>query len=478
MDELSIEMQKTFIGPHLRRLRLERRETQAEMARALGISTSYVNLLENNERSVSVPVLLKILETYGVDWREIAEHGDTTLLADLRAALQDPLFETGRPDLGQLRAAITHSPDLARCLLRLHGAYLAATDALLTVAESDGRTGAASTRVSASPEALVHAFFRSRRNHFSGLERAAEAFWEGEAVPTDEVYGRAKARLAERHGLAVRLVPVSDLPFTLRDYDERRREVRLSQALDHPNRVFQLVHVAGLIEQRDTIEDLVAAAEIRDARGAERCRVELANYFAAAVLMPYGPFISEAEASGYDMDHLATRFGVSFEQACHRATTLQREGAQGVPFFFLRVDKAGNVTKRFNSTDFPLAEHGGACPRLDVHTSFRMPGRIVTQCVEMPDGSQFFVFSRTVDRPKFTRHNQDVRLAIALGCTIEHASKIGYAEHLSHPVTEPTPIGINCRVCPRANCDQRAHHALVMPQPVDARRRGATRYES
>jgi predicted transcriptional regulator len=127
--------------------------------------------------------------------------------------------------------------------------------------------------------------------------------------------------------------------------------------------------------------------------------VELANYFAAAVLMPYGQYLAEALASKYDFDHLATRFGVSFEQACHRATTLQRSGAQGVPFFFLRIDKAGNVTKRFNATDFHLAEYGGACPRLDVHTSFRMPGRIVPQFVEMPDTSQFFVFARTVDRP-------------------------------------------------------------------------------
>jgi predicted transcriptional regulator len=209
-----------------------------------------------------------------------------------------------------------------------------------------------------------------------------------------------------------------------------------------------------------------------------RCRVELANYFAAAVIMPYDRFLAEALRSKYDFDHLATRFGVSFEQACHRATTLQREGAQGVPFFFLRIDKAGNVTKRFNSTGFHLAEYGGACPRLDVHTSFRMPGRIVPQFVEMPDASQYFVFSRTVDRPTFARHAQDNRLAVAMGCSVDHAARIGYAEEFIVSGARMTQIGINCRVCPRANCDQRAHHAAIFSQPVDERRRGATRYEA
>ena len=193
--------------------------------------------------------------------------------------------------------------------------------------------------------------------------------------------------------------------------------------------------------------------------------------------MPYGPFLAAARASKYDMDDLATRFGVSFEQACHRATTMQREGAQGVPFFFLRIDKAGNVSKRFNATDFHLAEFGGACPRLDIHTSFRTPGRIVPQFVEMPDRTQYFTFSRTVDRPAFERYAQDNRLAVTLGCAIEHAPEIGYAEPFRLGAT-PTPIGINCRICPRASCDQRAHHAVVVTQPLDETRRGATRFDS
>jgi predicted transcriptional regulator len=441
------------------------------MARALGISASYVNLLENNERSVSVSVLLRLFEVYGVDWREIADEEGTSHLADLRAVMQDPLFAETRPDLPQMRAALVHSPGLVASFLRLHSAYQAATDQLLAV------TAGEAPQIVATPEAAVHNEFRRHRNHFRELEEAAEGFWGGAAVEPDEVYVALKRRLRDRVGVVVRLVRVEEVPGTLRQYDEARREILLSEALDHTNRIFQLVHMAGLLEQRALLDSLVARSGITDARGVARLRVELANYFAAAVLMPYEAFLAEARATKYDLDHIATRFGVSFEQACHRATTLQREGSQGVPFFFLRIDKGGNVTKRFNATGFHLAEHGGACPRLDVHTSFRTPGRIVPQFVEMPDRSQFFVFSRTVDRPSWARHAQDNRLAVAMGCAIDHATEIGYAEAFSVAGARMTEVGINCRICPRANCDQRAHQAVVLSQPVDEKRRGATRFE-
>ena len=464
-------MQKTFIGPHLRRLRLERGETQGAMARALGISSAYVNLLENNQRSVSVAVMLRLFDAYGVDWRDIADDDGAAQLADLRASVQDPIFGADRPDLQDLRAALVHSPGLAGAFLRLHKAYQAATDQLLSVAESAGSV------LATSPEAAVHNYFRRNRNHFHDLEDAAERFWGRGGVESDEVYVALKHRLRAMLGITVRLVRVADLPGALRQYDEANREILLSEALDHTNRTFQLVHMAGLLEQGALFDTQIDASSITEPRAMARLRVELANYFAAAVLMPYAAFLAEARASKYDLDHLATRFGVSFEQACHRATTLQREGAQGVPFFFLRIDKGGNVSKRFNATGFHLAEYGGACPRLEVHTSFRTPGRIVPQFVEMPDASQYFVFSRTVDRPTFERHAQDNRLAVAMGCKIEHAADIGYAEAFAVTAARMTQIGINCRICPRANCDQRAHQAAILTEPVDARRRGATRFD-
>lgn len=464
---------KTFIGPRLRRLRRQANQTQAEMAKTLGISNSYVNMLEKNERSVSVSVLLKIFEYYGVDWREIAEDDDTATLNNLRSAIQDPLFDDNRPDLTQLRALLSHAPEVAQSFLQLHQAYVSTTDQLLILSnasESDLNI------LRASPEATVHNFFRGSNNHFPELEEAAGQFWEGKPPDTDDIYGALKQRLWKSHGIRTRVLPVADMPHALRELDGDAREVRLSEGLDHPNRTFQLAHSIGLLEQQKVIDQLLSRLNDDDPAGLNRCRVELANYFAAAVLMPYDTFLAEALSCKYDFAHLSLRFGVSFEQACHRSTTLQREGASGVPFFFLRIDKAGNVTKRFNSTGFHLAEYGGACPKLAAHTSFRNPGSIVPQLVEMPDGGRFFVFARTVNRPRFSRHSQDKRLTIAMGCSVDHLDSIGYAEDLQTGNAPVAEVGINCRICPRANCDQRAHNAMILNEPVDVLRRGPTRY--
>lgn len=468
---------KTFVGPRLRQLRRERKQSQAEMARQLGLSPAYVNLLENNQRSLSVQVLVRLSEAYGVDWRDLVRDGTTTALADLRNALQDPLFGGDVPDLQELRAALDHAPKFAQRFLDLHKSYRNLGDRLLAL--GGGGASDAERIASASPETVVHDLFRKHRNHFEALEQAATDFRHGEPIDADEMYSYLKLRLKRDLGIDVRSVPVGALPQTLRNYDESLGEILLSEGLDHQNRVFQLTHVAGLLQYRSTIDGIVEAAGIADGRAQARCRVELANYFAAAVLMPYAQVLSEAQDCRYDLDRIALRFGVSFEQACHRVTTLQREGALGVPFFFLRIDKAGNVTKRFNATTFHLAEYGGACPRWDIHFSFRTPGRILPQFVEMPDGSRYFTVNRTVDRPSLGYTTQDQRLAVTLGCAIEHAGQLIYSSRFD--LDDPdlfTPIGINCRLCPRQNCAQRAHQPLHLDLPIDERRRGQTRFES
>ena len=467
---------KTFVGPRLRRLRKERDQTQAQMAAALGISATYVNLLENNQRSLSLQVLMRFSDVYGVDWRELIEDDGPNLLADLRNVIQDPIFGQDKPDLHELRAALDHSPKLARSLLNLHKSYRALSERMLTLTAGDESR---SDLFGMTPEAIVHDLFRKNRNHFPSIEAATRTFMQGDTVPRDEVYGYLKRRMATRLGIEVVPVSIAELPGALRYYDESNRRILLSDALDYPNRVFQLTHVMALIEYDDVFDALIEQANITDPRGQARARVELANYFAAAVLMPYERFLEAAKKSRYDIDYLAALFGVSGEQVCHRLTTLQRDGAQGVPFFFLRLDKAGNVTKRFNATSFHLAEHGGACPRWDIHLVFRTPGKIISQFVEMPDGTRYFTINRTVERPSSGWLSQDNRLAVTLGCGIEHASEIIYASHYQlQDENLATPIGINCRLCPRQHCAQRAQQPIHLDLPIDENRRGQTRFES
>ena len=472
-------MAKTFVGPQLRQLRRERKQTQAEMAKALGISPGYVNLLENNQRSLSVRLLMALADAYQVDWRDIVHDETSNLLAELRSAIRDPMFSGTAPDLPELRAAIDHAPRLVEQFLSLYGIHRTTLERIMRQGTADGTAGGPEGLLATSAEAVIHDFFRNHSNYFHRLEVAAEQLRAAEPCEADDIYAVLKARLADKHGIHVQRRAVEEMTQALRVYDPDERIIYLSEALDHRNRVFQVAHVLCLVEFPDLLDELTADSGIPKGPRLTRCHVELANYFAAALLMPYEAFLRIAEATAYDIDRLSARFAVSFEQACHRLTTLQRPGAQGVPFFFLRIDKAGNVTKRFNSTSFHLAEYGGACPVWNIHLAFRTPGATLPQFVELPDGDRFFTISRTADRPAVNFETQDHRLAVALGCELQYANKLAYAasfnidEHLKF-----SRIGINCHLCPRQACSQRAHQPVFMELPIDTTRRGNTRYES
>ena len=465
-------MAKIFVGSRLRRLRRENKQSQAQMAEAVGVSTAYINLLENNQRSLSVKVLMSIADAYGVDWRDLIQDGNDRLLADIRTAMQDPLFSRDLPDLQELRAAVDHAPVLVEHFLVLYRNYSSAVEQIM----QSGERGA-SAPSAATPEVVVHDFFRTNANYFAVLDEAAEQLRERESGEPDDVYYDLKNRLTRQHGMRVRIESITTMPKTLRLYDKERGEIRLSEALDFPNRIFQLAHMLGLIEFQKEIDALTA--DVEEGPGRVRCRVELANYFAAAYLMPYQRFKRAAESLAYDINRLGTTFGVSFEQVCHRMTTLQRDGARGIPFFFIRVDRAGNVTKRITASGISIADYGGACPVWDLHAAFSNPGTIFPQFVELPDGKRFFTICRTADRPAYSRNSQARRHAISLGCDISFAPAIGYAQAFNRDDESLyTPIGINCRVCPRQSCAQRAHDPMVMELSVDPSRRGDTRLES
>ena len=468
-------MQKTFVGPQLRQLRRSRGETQAQMAARLGISAAYVNLLEGNQRSLTVPVLVALTEAYGVDWRDLLGSRDEMKIPDLRAAMRDPVFSGEPPDLQELRAALDHAPKVVERFLQLYQSQRTLTDRLNRLSDS----GQAGGLLSITPETAIHDFFRDHENHFEDLERAAETCRSQIGGASDDLYASLKRHLRVEYNIRAEVVGFDQMPDALRDFRRDTGEVLLSEALDHPNRVFQLAHVLGLLVAEESVARLVTSSAIEDEDGRARLSVELMNYFAGAFLMPFDHIQTQAEATRYDIDRLAAAFCVTFEQVCHRLTTLKRPGASGVPFFFLRVDRAGNVSKRFNTTPFVLAEQGGSCPVWDIHGAFRTPGVFIPQFVSLPDGAQFFTFSRTPDRPVFNRQTQDRRLVVALGCEISQAERVGYADRFN--MTDPgifVPIGISCHSCPRQACSQRAHQPLNVRLRIDADRRGSTRYES
>ncbi|MEM9551258.1 MAG: short-chain fatty acyl-CoA regulator family protein [Pseudomonadota bacterium] len=468
-------MQKTFIGPQLRQLRRDLGETQAQMATRLGISPAYVNLLESNQRSLSVQVLVSITEEYGVDWRALLGDSDEKRLPDLRGAMRDPIFPDHPPDLQELRAAIDHAPRLVDRFLQLYQSHKAMGEQLARLSDGDP----AGRMLAAAPETAIHDFFRDRSNHFPDLEEAAETLRHQIGGAADDMYASLKRHLRIEHGVQARVVRLSDMPESLRVFEREAGEVLLSEVLDHSNRVFQLAYVLGLLSCAELVDARVTSAGLADQDGRARLAVELTNYFAAAFLMPYDDIYEMAELTRYDIDRIASAFGVSFEQVCHRLTTLQRDGKRGVPFFFLRLDRAGNITKRFNATPFTLAERGGSCPVWDIHGAFRTPGVSLPQFVELPDGGQFFTLCRTTERPVFSRHTQDRRLVVVIGCERNQAGRLGYTDRFNLADRELcVPIGISCHVCPRQACSQRAHQPLNVRLKIDTHSRGRTRYES
>ena len=455
---------KLFLGARLKRIRRDLGITQVRMAQDLAVSPSYLNLLERNQRPVTAQMLLKLGATYDLDLRSLAndpEGGGATGLGEVFA---DQLFR----DLGVARHEVAEvaetAPAVSEAIVRLYRAYL---DARRAGGGGEGALDAAGAGGALTPSDWVRDFIQGQRNYFADLDERGEAL-AGDLHPQPQDFAAAaRDRLSERHRIEVRIVSTEVLTDSLRRYDHHRKRLFLSEALTGPGRSFALAYQLGLLEHGEAISAIMARAHAPDPATQNLLRVSLANYLAAATLMPYGAFHDVCERNAYDTDRLCARFGVSYEQVCHRLTTLAKPGARGLPFFMMRVDCAGNISKRFASAAFPFSRFGGACPRWNIHASFKTPGRIITQIVETLDGARYFTFSRTVSRTTGSFAPEDSELAIGLGCELRHAGRLIYARGLDLAAPMAVGIGPSCRLCERAACPQRAAEPINRVLAVD-----------
>lgn len=447
---MSLGDKKLFLGGRLKRLRRELGLTQSRMAEDLGVSPSYLNHLERNQRPVTAQVLLRLAEAYDLDLRALSAEQDHAAAADLAEVFADPLFRDlsiPRHEIAELAQA---SPGVADGIVRLYQSWsgLRRAPAALTDAAAE---------VAVTPADWVRDYVQAQRNWWPELDERGEAVAaELGAEDAGEVFFALRDRLKSRHGVSVRTVPADILPESTRRYDHHRRRLMLSELLGGSGRTFALAYQIALMEEADLLAAMAERAGPPDTPTRRLLKVTLTNTLAAAVLTPYGRFRDAAEASGYDLRLLQARFGVSFEQACHRLTTLSRPTARGVPFFMLRIDQAGNVSKRFAGGAYPFSRFGGACPRWNVHAAFRAPGRVLTQIVETPDGQRWFTLARTVKRSAAVAGVDGDDLAVGLGCELKHASKLVYARGLDLVNAAATAIGPTCRLCSRVGCPQRA----------------------
>ncbi len=433
-----------YMGPRLRRLRRELGLTQADMANDLEISASYVALLERNQRPLTADMLLRLARTYKLDMAEVAGDGGAEQTARLQAVLKDPMFaDIDLPQLATGDVAVNY-PGITEALLRLYTSYREEHLAL-----ADRGAEAEPQEDGADPVAEARRFIAARRNSFPLLDDAAEKL-----AAEAEAEGGLSGWLKARHNLRVRRLPPDVMAGSMRRLDRHRDAVLLDDALDGASSAFQLALQIAYLEMRKGFEALLKDGQFASESGRRLARRALASYGAAAILMPYTAFAKAVEARRYDVEALARQFGVSFEQAAHRLTTLQKPGQECVPFFFLRVDQAGNVSKRLDGAGFPFARHGGSCPLWSVHRVFETPREVVTQWLELPDGQRFFSIARTVTAGGGGWGAAKVERAIALCCAADHAHRLIYT--LDAPPPAPTPIGVTCRLCHRSQCMARS----------------------
>jgi len=460
---------KLFVGPRVRRLREQLGWNQTQLAARLALSLSYVSQIESNQRPVTAAVLLKLAEVFGGDVAQFSEEQDRHLLAELDAALHDRTLGHEPPQAPQLARLVEQAPELAEAYVALYQRHQRLQDEHAQLIDrfygEQGQGGGPPHAWAAPlPHEEVRDFFNRRNNHLDALDRLAEALAQDLALQPAQRAQPLREALLRQCGVTVEPLADPGDAGLLRHYDARRRRLHLPPHLTDAQQAFQMATQYALLAAADAVAAEVREAGFSDDATRALARQGLAHYFAGAVLLPYAAFLDAARECRYDVELLQQRFHVGFETVCHRLSTLQRQGARGVPFYFVRVDQAGNISKRQSATSFHFSRHGGACPLWNVHEAFAQPGRILTQVAEMPDGSRFFGIARTIERHGsggFRARRK--HFAIGLGCDMAHARELVYADGLdlgnaaqAVPTVPTVPIGPGCRVCPREHCVQRA----------------------
>ena len=469
---------KVMVGPRVRRMRLERGLTQKQMAEELGISTSYLNLIERNQRPVTVQLLLKLGQSYDIDLQRFAVDDEARVAALLKEVFGDPLFARSGVTHQDIQDMAAASPVGGEAVFALFRSYRELVDNALNLAEGLSDTdklGEVAALRLASEE--VQDFIQARGNYFPDLEDAAEQLWRDAKLDKEALYESLRAHLMTAHSIKVRVLPFDVMEDTLRRYDRHGRRVMLSEILSPEARTYQLAYQVALLDRSELLDEMVDSAGLEGGETKRLLRIGLANYMAGAVMMPYGRFHEAVKALRYDIDLLAQRFGAGYEQVCNRLTSLQRPGDKGVPLFLVRMDCAGNVSRRLSANGFHFARFGGLCPRWGVHRAFRTPGETRTEFVQMPDGATFFSVARLVARPGGGHRVPAQQFVVAIGCEASHAGQMIYADgKLPADAEQTLKIGVNCRLCDRLECNRRAYPPLNRRLVIDENHLGLAPY--
>ena len=462
------------LGSKVRSIRRREQMSQTELAQQLEISPSYLNLIEHNQRPLPAHLLVKLAQFFKVDLQAFADDSHSRLADSLQEVFADPMLEEHGVTTGDVRE-LAESPAAARAIISLFHAYKNSVSSMRDLASQmyDGRAfhGVDPAHM---PSEEASDVIQENLNYFPELEAAAEELTRRAKFDRRDMYRSLANYLDAKHGVEIALTPVSRDRGFIRRYDPETRVLMLSEVLPPWSRQFQVAHQLGLIDAAPAINAIIERSQknLTTPESVKLCRVALANYFASALLMPYDDFYRMAEEVRYDIELLQHHYTASWEQVCHRLTSLRKPGAIGVPFHFVRVDIAGNISKRFSGTGIRFARFSGSCPRWDVHAAFLTPGRIRTQFSIMPDNTAYFCVARTI-RKTYGYASGDALMAVGIGCPKADARKLVYADGYDLGNLEAAvPIGTTCRLCERIDCEQRAFPPLQHGLKIDENVRG------
>ncbi|RDD61733.1 helix-turn-helix domain-containing protein [Ferruginivarius sediminum] len=510
-------MAEVPVGHRIRARRHELAITQVDLARRVGVSPSYLNLIEHDRRRVGGGLLRRLAEALRMDQHTLSGAEDARIVAELAEIGTDSVFEDVRFDSEDAAQLLAASPRLTRAVLTLYRAYRTTLNQVDELSERVSRDpfladanhqiltlittirsfseilrdygdlddaqrrrflatvvdnsenlsdlaqqvfdflgGQGARRPFASPAQEVDDVLHDHGNFFPDLERPAQILRSRIGRRSGTLYAALIAHLDAHHGIHVTFRQAGELPPGGVRFDPEARCIELSEALPDATCRFQLARLLGRLEASEAVAGICEDERLTSDTARERCREAMLSYFAGALLYPYDTFLEVAEGERYDIAVLAQRFGGSFEQVAHRLTTLRRPGREGVPFHFMRTDIAGNISKRFSASGLRLPRYGGACPRWAIHQAFLTPGRLVRQLAEMPDGSRYLFVARTVERPAPGFGQPQSIHAIMIGCDAAFAARLVYADGIGPHLAGGTPVGTSCPQCPREDCAQRA----------------------
>ena len=470
------------IGSRIRKERRTKGFSQSDLSKSLGISASYLNLLESGRRTITVPLLIKIGNELGLSLKDLTIESNKRMLSDVMDVLSNEMFEDLDITNLETNEFIGSNPNIAKALLTLNDSYKSLRDDTQNRLEKMDADSAVKERKSSRlPVEIVSDFLQENKNYFDDLERKAEALREKIGLSLGNGIGSIEIKfinyLKKEYRNEVRIVPPEDDDKSFKRYNKKENILYLSEMLTYTSRNFHLAYQIAYFEGIELIEKIIKDNKFYSEEIMPLLKISLINYFAAALIMPYNDFLNSAKKYKYDVEILMHHYATSFEQVTHRLTSLQRPGNEGVPFHFLKTDIAGNVSKRFSLSGIHIPRHGGSCPRWNVYIAFLGPGKIHPQISRMPDGKVYFCIARAFEKGIEKHGMPRSFVSIGLGCDMQYAKELAYSEgmDLQNKKLE-TPIGVSCRICPRVDCQQRAYPPIDKDLKLDIGYRGSSPY--